>query len=120
VSKRGARLREYYKVRAKIFVRTAWENPLTVYCPVMAAIGIGTGNERIAVDQVHHKRGRLGPLLIDERHWLAVSQKGHDLIHANPVLARAHGWLCAPGQWNTSPKDAETDRLRGVIAGLRK
>lgn len=42
---------------------------------------------------IHHKAGREGKLLNDERHWLAVSRAGHDFIHQNPGIARAHGWL---------------------------
>jgi hypothetical protein len=50
--------------------------------------------------EIHHKRGRVGNLLLDKRHWLAVSRDGHNWIHAHPTEARMRGWLCAPGDWN--------------------
>jgi len=55
--------------------------------------------------QVHHSRGRLGDLLLDERFWVAVSAKGHEWIHENISHARKVGLICEPGQWNTKPKE---------------
>ena len=51
--------------------------------------------------EIHHQRGRVGRLLNDERHWLAVSAEGHDWIHHNVKQARALGLLCEHGKWNT-------------------
>lgn len=44
-------------------------------------------------EQVHHIKGRRGKLLCDIKHWLPVTQEGHDWIHNNPTEARAKGWL---------------------------
>ena len=48
---------------------------------------------------VHHMRGRVGALLLDERYWLPVSWAGHRWIHDNPGRARRMGWLAQRGQW---------------------
>lgn len=50
--------------------------------------------------EIHHVRGRLGPLLLDERHWLAVSRAGHLWIDAFRDEARAKGWLAQRGDWH--------------------
>lgn len=60
-----------------------------------------------AVD-VHHSRGRLGPLLMDERFWIPVSRIGHVFIHDNRARARELNWrgiplLAAIGDWNRKP-----------------
>lgn len=53
---------------------------------------------------VHHSRGRLGPLLLDETFWIPVCGECHDYIHNNIAVARALGLICAAGQWNSVPK----------------
>jgi hypothetical protein len=53
---------------------------------------------------VHHTRGRLGELLNDKRFWKAVGRPCHDRIHQHPAEARAYGFLCQPGEWNTPVK----------------
>jgi hypothetical protein len=65
----------YNKLR-KQFLK---EHPI---CPV-------TGE--MATD-IHHKRGRLGKLLLDQKFWLAVSRKGHKAIEANPEWAKKMGF----------------------------
>ena len=52
------------------------------------------------LNEVHHRRGRLGKLLRNRLWWLAVSIWGHRAIHAFPNTARKFGWLCAKGEWN--------------------
>lgn len=49
---------------------------------------------------IHHKRGRLGRLLLDVRHWSYVCAKCHLWIHTNLEDARAEGWICERGLWN--------------------
>lgn len=51
------------------------------------------------VTEVHHKSGRLGALLLDQTHWVAVSSEGHRWIHAHPELARKAGLLAPLGEW---------------------
>lgn len=58
----------------------------------------------LKAEQVHHCFGRLGPLLNDQTHWLAVSAKGHAWIHANPADARAQGYIAPLGKWNSTPR----------------
>lgn len=36
---------------------------------------------------VHHKKGRIGTLLLDTKYWLAVSREGHIKIEENPEWA---------------------------------
>jgi hypothetical protein len=56
------------------------------------------------LNEVHHKRGRRGDLLMDKRHWLCLSKWGHRLVHAFPKVARDFGWLCEAGQYNSPDK----------------
>lgn len=65
--------------------------------------------------EVHHTRGRIGTLLIDVRWWIGVSVQGHKWIHKNPNRSREKGWLARPGQWNTIPRDEETERLKDLL-----
>lgn len=60
--------------------------------------------------QIHHSRGRLGALLLDERFWIPVSQTGHNWIHANIAMARKVRWngiplICKKGWWNRRPNE---------------
>ncbi len=42
--------------------------------------------------EVHHKKGRIGKLLLDKRFWLAVSRNGHNKINNNPIWAMQMGY----------------------------
>src|SRR4051812_11015569 len=42
---------------------------------------------QLRATQVHHKKGRRGKLLLDQRYWIAVSDEGHTKIHDFPVWA---------------------------------
>ena len=53
--------------------------------------------------QVHHVRGRLGKLLLDQMYWLPVSAEGHQWIHSHIQEARKMGYICAKGSWNKQP-----------------
>ena len=56
--------------------------------------------------EVHHARGRVASLLMDERYWLFVCNPCHSAIHQNPEQARKDGLLCAKGDWNRpGPKE---------------
>ncbi len=50
--------------------------------------------------EVHHTRGRVGPLLCDVRFFMAVCRECHDWIGNNMDAARKLGWLCEKGDWN--------------------
>lgn len=51
-------------------------------------------------ETIHHQRGRAGPLLLDERFWIAVSLDGHRWIEDHKDEARKRGLLCQAGQFN--------------------
>jgi hypothetical protein len=86
--------REYLRLRAIFLGR-----PKNRICPVL----VWLEKKLVRTREIHHMRGRLGPLLLDQRFWLATSKKGHKWIHANPDAAREQGWLCAVGDWNRIP-----------------
>jgi len=80
--------RRLYSRHATRFIEEARRNG--VQCPV-------TGGE---VNQIHHRNGRLGSLLMDKRFWIPVSREGHRKIHDAPDWARANGLLAHIGEWN--------------------
>ncbi len=47
---------------------------------------------RLKATTIHHKKGRLGSLFLDERYWLGVSMKGHRLIEDNPGWSYKMGY----------------------------
>lgn len=51
----------------------------------------------------HHSRGRLGPLLMDERFWIPVCWRLHAFIGEHPAAA-VELKLLASGPWNTLPR----------------
>lgn len=67
-----------YNADVKVYLVKA-ENRI---CPV-------TGKQ---TNQVHHKKGRIGDLLLDQRYWLSVSSEGHDKIEMNPIWAKEMGY----------------------------
>ena len=93
-----------YRKEARAFVKHA--KALGAVCPVVLAVPELKNGRRYGwpisaeLNEVHHMRGRLGPLLNDKRFWLAVSKAGHRWIHQHPHAARQRGWLCQPGEWN--------------------
>lgn len=76
VSKKQAAKNRKYAKRRKEFL-------IDKFCPVTG--GVAT--------EVHHIRGRVGDLLLDETYWLAVSTEGHRWIHNNVAEARKKGWI---------------------------
>lgn len=69
-------------------------------CPKMTGANPLVDAKPHPATDIHHKRGRLGKLLLDERHWLPCCKQAHDWIHRNPALARALNLLAQPGEWN--------------------
>lgn len=75
--KRAAQNRLYMKLRAEYLqAHPRCETPW------------GCGN---AADQIHHKRGRVGALLLDTAHWLAICAVCHNRATLNPAEAIACG-----------------------------
>lgn len=50
--------------------------------------------------EVHHTRGRLGSLLLDETYWLALAPECHAWVHNNIDAARERNLIAQPGDWN--------------------
>lgn len=46
-----------------------------------------------AATDVHHRKGRIGKLLLDEKYWLPCCRSCHTYIHNNPSEARQRGLL---------------------------
>lgn len=67
-----------YNADVKVFLG----KPENSKCPV-------TGQK---ATEVHHKKGRIGDLLLDQRYWLAVSSEGHRKIEMNPEWAKENGY----------------------------
>lgn len=55
---------------------------------------------------IHHTRGRVGSLLCDTRHFLAICLSCHREIGDRPDWARSVGLLCRRGLWNTPDRTA--------------
>jgi hypothetical protein len=43
-------------------------------------------------EQLHHRKGRIGKLLYDERYFMAVCNEHHRIIEDNPELAIKNGY----------------------------
>ncbi len=97
VSKHHAEELAEYRRRAPVYLN---ENPVCLACPKMVGVALVVDERPHRSESVHHKRGRLGPLLLDERHWLPTCIHSHDWIHSNIALARSLDLIAQPGQWN--------------------
>jgi len=42
--------------------------------------------------EIHHKKGRIGELFLDERYWIALSREGHQYVEENPEWAKENGY----------------------------
>lgn len=54
--------------------------------------------------QVHHARGRVHRLLLDERFWIAVCAECHEWIHDHARTARELGLLAPIAEFNVFPR----------------
>jgi hypothetical protein len=41
---------------------------------------------------IHHKKGRIGDLLLDTTYWVALSREGHKFVEENPIWAKENGY----------------------------
>ena len=41
---------------------------------------------------IHHQKGRVGDLYLNERFWVALSRKGHKKVEENPIWAKENGY----------------------------
>jgi hypothetical protein len=77
-------MREYYHLRDIYMAR-----PENQWCEVAWQLwGL-----RLRTQDLHHRKGRRGKMLTDERHFLAVSRLAHDWIHSHGTQSRSMGWL---------------------------
>ena len=87
-SKRAAQLKEYTKLRKEFMAANpickVWldENPDSMFHV-----------DASASTDVHHKKSRVGKMLLDTRYWMAVSRTAHQRIHQFPKWAREKGYL---------------------------
>lgn len=86
--KKKKEIAKYLKVRSEFM-----NQPENKVCPITGQL----------TTDVHHRAGRVGyfddwareneiPLLIDIRHFIAVSRKGHQQIENNPTWAKEMGF----------------------------
>lgn len=78
VSDKQAKLNRIYGVAATKFKE---DHPV---CQVEGCI--------LAATDVHHKAGRIGEKLLDQRTWLAVCRAHHLQIESNPEWAKKNGY----------------------------
>lgn len=82
VSKKQSRENaEYRKAKAIFLEEYKW-------CPVMLHVK----GSKCRTTEIHHTKARDGELLLDQRFWMAVSQKGHKWIQDNDRLAQQYGF----------------------------
>lgn len=93
---RKDREQRLYQQEARQFKK---EHPWCQCCPLLR---MGKAVRR--TKDIHHLRGRLGPLLRDKRYWMSACRPCHDFLHANPQAARNWGMMANTGQWNKGPK----------------
>jgi hypothetical protein len=77
VSKNKAKELAEYTVKRKKFLQE--NNRCAVYPKLMAT-------------QVHHRKGRVGSLFLDEKYWLPVSALGHKWVEEHPEEAYKLGF----------------------------
>lgn len=56
--------------------------PQNKICPI-------TGAE---TTDIHHKKGRVGDLFLDQNYWIALSRLGHKYVEENPDWAKKNGY----------------------------
>ena len=89
----------YYNIRKRVFLQA---NPVCDACDRLAdesATPYPIRKPTHPATEIHHKRGRFGKLLLDERFWVGVCSPAHRFIHDNPEIARKAGLLAQPGEW---------------------
>jgi len=79
ISKKRSKENKIYLAKRIVFLI----KPENKYCPVFPSQ---------KTTEVHHKKGRIGTLYLDETFWLAVSSDGHKWIENNPIEAKKRGF----------------------------
>lgn len=63
-----------------------------------------------AASQIHHKRGRLGPDLLDTRYFMGVCPECHERIHREPQWAYELGYLVSRSGWSASGDEEASEQ----------
>lgn len=71
---------------------TVYSQKRNAYLKAYPTCQVGTLSCTIKATEVHHKRGREGELLTDERYFLAVCRHCHTVIEENPTWAKHKGF----------------------------
>ena len=77
-SKKGQKEDRQYLIKRLQFLA----QPRNQRCPITGQM----------TTEIHHKKGRVGKLLLDQNYWLAVSREGHRKIEENPEWAKEMGY----------------------------
>jgi hypothetical protein len=88
-TKERAKQERQYNKRVKVWKR---ENPHCKACEALFMYRGGRPEIKLTSD-CHHKMGKEGELLLDERYWLPVCRWCHDWIEEHGRLARALGFV---------------------------
>ena len=105
-SKKRAKQNREYSVKRKLFLQA---HP---YCqwwlemrslPESRALEFGCPPS----NDIHHRAGRIGKLLIEERYWMAVSRAGHLWIHQHPKESESLGFIIRLRTDGTNPNDPQ-------------
>lgn len=95
IPRRSIRMKEkmdlYHKLRKAFLIDHPW-------CQACAALGKRPQLSK----EIHHKLGRVGPLLLDVRHWMASCLHCHNTIHLDIPRSRSLGLIGELGQWNNT------------------
>lgn len=106
-SKRPNPISKIRKQRLKVYAQVRREylrdNPFCECCNEQGYLD--PRGRKIKATDIHHVRGKIGPLLIDKRFFKSVCRMHHNFIHLNPAGARVLGWLAPIGQWNVVPRE---------------
>ena len=76
-TKRELENEQYKALRLEFLSR-----PENKICPIM----------KTETTDIHHKKGRIGKLLLDTNYWIALSREGHRLVEENPEWAKEQGY----------------------------
>lgn len=79
---RRAKRRMIQELQYNADVKVYLGKPENQICPIY----------RTKTTEVHHKKGRIESLLLDQRWWVALSSEGHKKVENNPEWAKENGF----------------------------
>ena len=104
------RIRPVSKIRSKRLRTYAlqaalWKAGRLCECQGVKANGKAICSNRPHLcEEVHHRNGRVGDLLLATDTWVAVCSRAHRFVHDNPAEAKRLG-LIGEGPWNHQPRE---------------